>query len=786
MPRLPQQRWCIPPSEPDLATKLAVTTAFSGGLAQVLVNRGIDSAQSADQFLNPDQVPLPPAIGEFSDLPLCLDLLEQAVRQKRQISICGDYDVDGMTSTALLLRTINALGGVVNYAIPSRMREGYGINQRIVRELHQEGTQVIITVDNGIAAKEPIALARQLGMTVIITDHHELPSDPADLPPAHGILNPKYKLAETSPYASIAGVGMAYVLALELSDHFGKRQELCDVLLELFTLGTIADLAPLTGINRILVARGLRCLANSQILGVQALIATTRKQDDHQPVKEFAPEMIGFQLGPRINAIGRIDDPAVVIDLLTTDDPAIAQDRARKCHEINLKRQSLCSQIEAQAIAYVAEMTLQGKLNLAEAKALVIVDCEVQEFLGITEETGWHHGVIGIVASRLVERYGAPVFIGSLEAEHDEPLVRFSVRGIPEFHVFQALEFIKDLRIGGGGHKAAGGFTMPQRHLSELRSRLKQFAEQSGITSAQIMPFVEIDSQLDLKEISPSLWKQVQRLQPCGIGNPNPVFYTPNVRVVSQSQRGNAKQYLSLELDKGNQETIKAIAFKWGEYCPIPNYVDVAYRLKENEWQGQKNIELELVGLRYPTWDMVLECKAPPDLPHLPEFRGLFQVPRPLPRPLLLYGYGRPAEKFPGDVDYDRPTRQYHTLVLWSLPPSPLHLQWLIYLAKPQQVLIGKAIPPIPTPEEMQDRVCELFGKSVLNLLDIAQQWWVSPAVIIASLRSLGYPCSSYSPTQSLPAELQNMQEWYSSSLEVIARSLSCKTPDMDQLNGDF
>ena len=786
MPRLPQQRWCIPPSEPDLATKLAVTTAFSGGLAQVLVNRGIDSAQSADQFLNPDQVPIPPASAEFSDLPLCVDLLEQAVRQRHKISICGDYDVDGMTSTALLLRTIKALGGLVDYAIPSRMHEGYGINQRIVRELHQEGTQVIITVDNGIAAKEPIALARQLGMTVIITDHHELPSDPADLPPAHGILNPKYKLAETSPYASIAGVGMAYVLALELSDRFGKRQELADLLLELFTLGTIADLAPLTGINRILVARGLRCLANSQILGVQALIATTRKQDDHQPVKEFAPEMIGFQLGPRINAIGRIDDPAVVIDLLTTDDPAIAQDRARKCHEINLKRQSLCSQIEAQAIAYVAEMTLQGKLNLAEAKALVIVDCEVQEFLGITEETGWHHGVIGIVASRLVERYGAPVFIGSLEAEHDEPLVRFSVRGIPEFHVFQALEFIKDLRIGGGGHKAAGGFTMPQRHLPELRSRLKQFAEQSGITSAQIMPFVEIDSQLDLKEISPSLWKQVQRLQPCGIGNPNPVFYTPNVRVVSQSQRGNAKQYLSLELDKGNQETIKAIAFKWGEYCPIPNYVDVAYRLKENEWQGQKNIELELVGLRYPTWDMVLECKAPPDLPHLPEFRGLFQVPRPLPRPLLLYGYGRPAEKFPGDVDYDRPSRHYHTLVLWSLPPSPLHLQWLIYLAKPQQVLIGKAIPPIPTPEEMQDRVCELFGKSVLNLLDIAQQWWVSPAVIIASLRSLGYPCSSYSPTQSLPAELQNMQEWYSSSLEVIARSLSCKTPDMDQLNGDF
>jgi len=786
MPRLPQQRWCIPPSDPALTTKLAVTTAFSGGLAQVLVNRGIDSAQSADQFLNPDQVPIPPASAEFSDLPLCVDILEQAVRQRHKISICGDYDVDGMTSTALLLRTIKALGGLVDYAIPSRMHEGYGINQRIVRELHQEGTQVMITVDNGIAAKEPIALARQLGMTVIITDHHELPSDPADLPPAHGILNPKYKLAETSPYASIAGVGMAYVLALELSYRFGKRQELADVLLELFTLGTIADLAPLTGINRILVSRGLRCLANSQIVGVRALIATTQKQNDQKAVKEFAPEMIGFQLGPRINAIGRIDDPAVVIDLLTTDDPAIAQARAQKCHEINQKRQSLCSQIEAQAIAYVAEMTLQGKLNLAEAKALVIVDCEVQEFLRITEETGWHHGVIGIVASRLVERYGAPVFIGSLEAEHDEPLVRFSVRGIPEFHVFQALEFIKDLRIGGGGHKAAGGFTMPKKHLAELRSRLKQFAEQSGITEAQIMPFIEIDSQLDLKEISPSLWKQVQRLQPCGIGNPNPVFYTPNVRVVSQSQRGTDRQYLSLGLDKGNQETIKAFSFKWGEYCPIPNYVDVAYRLKENEWQGKKNIELELIGLRYPTWEIVFECKSPPDLVSLPEFKGLFQVPRPLPRPLLLYGYDRPAEKFQGDVDYDRPTRQYRTLVLWSLPPSPLHLQWLIHLAKPQQVLIGKALPPLPSAEEMQDRVCELFGKSVLNLLEISQQWWVSPAVIISSLRSLGYPCSSYSPTQSLTAELQNMQEWYTSSLDAIARSLSNKTSDSEPLNGDF
>jgi len=778
MATFPPQRWRIATPDPHLVTELTTTTAYTHPMAQILVNRQIVSPEQVRQFLDGTDMAIPDPLAEFADLSACVDLLAEAVRTQQKISICGDYDVDGMTSTALLIRTIKALGGTVDYAIPSRMTEGYGINNRIVQEFHDQGTEIIITVDNGIMAKEPIELARRLGMAVIITDHHELPECLGDLPPAHGILNPKYKLSPTSIYSSIAGVGMAYVLALALIDRFGRRSELEETLLELFTLGTIADLAPLTGINRHLVKRGLKCLANSQILGIKALIATIRGDTP----QEIVPDVIGFQLGPRINAIGRMGDPQTVIELLTTDDPAIAQARARTCHEVNRLRQDTCTSIETEAIAYVERMLAEGKLNLGHSKALVIVDVEVQEFLQVPKAQGWHHGVIGIVASRLVERYGAPVFIGSQEHSQadTEPLIRFSVRGIPEFHVFQALEFIKDLRIGGGGHKAAGGFTMPQKHLPELRSRLAIFAERSGITAEHIVPFIEVDAKITLDDISPTLWKQLAKLQPCGIGNAVPVFYSENVRVVSQARRGKDQQCLVLELATAKGNKIKGIAWQWGEYCPLPNFIDVAYRLQANNWQGQTAIELEIVGIRYPTWQPVLQCKSPPNLPRLPHFANLYAVPRPLPRPLLLYGYDRPERKFVGDVDYDRPQRHYQTLVLWTLPPSVIHLQWLISASKPSLVLIGDNTPPIPSIDAILQRVHQLLGKSVLNLLEISQQWWVSPAVVIAALREIGYACPTYSPTQSLAQELINLQEWYQSSIDAITQEIMVETDAND------
>jgi single-stranded-DNA-specific exonuclease len=258
------------------------------------------------------------------------------------------------------------------------MTEGYGINSRIVRDCHERDVKLIITVDNGIMAYEAIALAESLNISVIVTDHHEVPEDLSKIPPATAILNPKYQVDPNSPYFTIAGVGVAYVLALELSDRFGKRAELEQPLLELFTLGTIADLASLSGINRRLVKKGLRLLSQSKVIGIIALINESGISKDKQV--GLKPEAIGFGLGPRINAIGRIGNPQVIIDLLTCDDMGEAIALAQECEATNKKRQELCREIEQEAIAYMTKRKSEG-FDIKQERVLVIVDREVQDKL---------------------------------------------------------------------------------------------------------------------------------------------------------------------------------------------------------------------------------------------------------------------------------------------------------------------------------------------------------------------------------------------------------------------
>ena len=291
-PNIPDQRWKLHPANPSLARSMAKTIGISPMIAQVLINRGITSIEDAQNFLDPDLQALPSPLQDFPDLALSLEILVQAIQNSEPIAICGDYDADGMTSTALLLRSLRSLGAIVEYAIPSRMSEGYGLNERIIEDFHAEGIRVVITVDNGIAAYEPIALARKLGLTVIITDHHDIPPQ---IPPANAILNPKL-IDPSSPYYTMAGVGVAYILALCLAETLGRGQELRDTLLELFTLGTIADLAPLRGVNRRWVRRGLHLLPHSKIPGIQALMQISGVVGD----KNIKPDAIGFRLGPRI------------------------------------------------------------------------------------------------------------------------------------------------------------------------------------------------------------------------------------------------------------------------------------------------------------------------------------------------------------------------------------------------------------------------------------------------------------------------------------------------------
>lgn len=575
--QLPNQRWEFYPEFQAKAQELAIQNNLSPLLTQVILNRGIETEKQVKEFLDPESMVLPDPLEEFSQLGISLELLENAIASQEKIAICGDYDADGMTSTALLLRALKWLGAQVGCDIPDRQKDGYGINQRLVEKFHREGVGLILTVDNGIAAYDPIKKAQELGLKVIVTDHHELPEN---LPPANAILNPK-QLPKSSRYSSVAGVGVAYILAVSLAKKLGKSQGLVKQLLELCTLGTIADMVPLKDVNRRWVKRGLQFLPNSELEGVKALIEVTGINQGKATLK---PDDIGFKLGPRINALGRIDEPQIVIDLLTTDDREVAKIKAKRCDEINKDRQQLCKKIQQEAIDWCEK----SEIDFQQERVLVIV------------QAGWHHGVIGIVASRLVERYGVPVFIGTYEEDGEN--IRGSARGIPEFHVFQALDFCKDLLGKFGGHKAAGGFSLPAKNLPELRSRLREFAH-NCLKPEHLKPLLKIDAQADFHQLNLDLYRQMDIFHPCDkIENPLPVFWTPNVQVIDQKIVKNEHLKLTLAQDIGNQRTtIKAIAWRWSQYYPLPPKIDIAYRLQENVWNGNTTIELELLGVRNST-----------------------------------------------------------------------------------------------------------------------------------------------------------------------------------------
>jgi single-stranded-DNA-specific exonuclease len=570
--RLPQQRWRIADRHPEIVATLTEAIGVSPLVAQVLVNRNIRTAEQAKIYIQPESQRLPSPMVEFEDLSLSVELLQEAIADQTLIAICGDYDADGMTSTALLLRALRHLEANVTYAIPSRMKDGYGINERIVKEFAEEGVGIILTVDNGISAFNPVALARDLGIDVIITDHHDLPEQ---LPPANAILNPKL-IPTMSPYAGLAGVGVAYVLAVSLAQSLDKLEGLTSQILELFTLGTIADLAPLTGVNRRWLKRGLRLLPKSELTGIQALMQMAGV-DEQQ--KQLKPDDIGFRLGPRINAVGRIDDPQKVIELLITDDEGIALERAMQCEQINKERQLMCAQIEEEAIALVEETPIDYRGQ----RVLVICKSE------------WHHGVIGIVASRLVERYGVPVFICT---DEEDGKIRGSARGIEEFNIFDGLNYCQEYLGKFGGHKAAGGFSLEKENLSAFTVKLSEFAH-NCLEPEHLKPLVDIDAEAKFTDLTPDFYRQIDKLHPWGIGNREPIFWTPNVKVLEQRTIGQNHVKFSLGQTIDAQTfSITAIAWRWGDYYPLPPVLDIAYKLKENHWNDQVSLELELVGCR--------------------------------------------------------------------------------------------------------------------------------------------------------------------------------------------
>ncbi|MFU8886529.1 MAG: single-stranded-DNA-specific exonuclease RecJ [Cyanobacteriota bacterium] len=579
LPALDAQRWQLPAPLGGLGQAGALEQLNPSGhrplpepLLALLARRGVGSAAAVAALLDPPAAP--PARDHFPQLELAVARLARACRQGERVAICGDYDADGMTSTALLVGVLGRLGAQPQAAIPSRLEEGYGLNAAMVERLHEQAVPLLVTVDNGVSAEEALERAASLGLEVILTDHHTIPDQ---LPPHLALLHPA-RTPENSPYRGLAGVGLAYVLAAALCERLQHGDGL-RMAHDLFCIGTIADMAPLQGVNRRWLMDGLPQLGSSGLAGLQALQRLAGVDD-----RPLDAQAVGFQIAPRINAVGRLGDPTLVVELLTTTDGERALDLARDCETLNRQRRELCEAIEAEALA------------------LLEADGDHQPAFVLLAQNHWHHGVIGIVAARLVERLGRPC---ALLAGEGHGRLRASVRAPRGFAVDGALTACADLLERFGGHPAAGGFSVRAERLAALHTKLEQRAQLWLAERGPGQP-VEPEALLRLAAIDRSFLEQQQRLEPFGIGNPQPVYWSAACDIVQSKQlRGG---HLQLELEQDGERR-QAIGWRWpGELAQLPASVDVAYRLQRNHWQGRERLQLELLGLRAsPGAEVVLE-----------------------------------------------------------------------------------------------------------------------------------------------------------------------------------
>ena len=530
-------------------------------LRVLLFRRGLTQPDQVNALLH--DPPLPNPDDHFPELEKAVQRLHQACVRGERLAICGDYDADGMTSTALLLRTLRTLGAEPQAAIPSRIADGYGLNCSMVNELHGLGVRLIVTVDNGVAAHEALSRAEDLEMEVVLTDHHTLPKK---RPKALALIHPA-TTPDQSPYRGLAGVGLAYVLARELSERMHQPTAITSAR-DLFCIGTVADMAPLTGANRTLLREGLLYLHESNCPGVRALQQLAGLGD-----RPLRADDIGFQLAPRINAVGRIGDPQLVVDLLTATDPNNAIELGRRCDSLNRQRRELCDAIEAEALALLESdrAPLPPFLLLAQGH--------------------WHHGVIGIVAARLMERFQRPT---ALLAADGDGMMRASMRAPGGFAVDRALDDCSSLLERYGGHPAAGGFTVRADHVHDLHKALNALALKWVQERGEGI-LVQPEALLSFSSINHELWSALLSLEPFGIGHPAPLFWSRACEVTSQRLlRGG---HLKLILAQGECQR-EAIAWRWQQSQPLPKTLDVAFKVNLNRWQGEAKLQLEIQALR--------------------------------------------------------------------------------------------------------------------------------------------------------------------------------------------
>ncbi len=580
-----QKRWLIRdpiPPEVDLAfSRHPILNKFPL-LRQILYNRGLQTAEEAIDWLKAEP-PAGAAPEIMIGMPQAVARIVAALQRGEPIAVYGDYDADGVTATALLVQALQSLVRLLHPQtdaevvqarargyIPNRFEEGYGLNKEALNTLWQEGVRLVITVDCGIRSIPEAEHARLLGLDLIITDHHH-PS--GEIPPALAVINPKQP-GDPYLYKDLAGVGLAYKLAQALITAF-SRQNGFDSLpdpeqyLDLVALGTVADLAPLKGENRSLVRAGLRWMRRSQRQGLRSLMG----------VAGIRPERInawdlGFVLGPRLNAAGRLDSALAAFQLLCTQDVYEAGRLAQQLDNQNRERQKVTREIQEQA----------EKMAVADGQVPLVLFAAHPDF---------NPGVVGLAASRLAEQYYRPAII----ANQGEEFTIASCRSIPEFHITDALDRCAELMERHGGHAAAAGFKIRTSRLNELKERLFRIADEQ-LAGLELRPAMWAEAETPLSELSPELFRILENLQPTGFDNPLPSFVTRDLQVRSCRSVGRDGTHLKLNVTDGHV-WFDAIAFRQGHWLgKIPPKVDLLYTFEENEYNGQVTYQLNVKDIK--------------------------------------------------------------------------------------------------------------------------------------------------------------------------------------------
>lgn len=564
------KKWKIQQLDDQLVNQFQKELHISSIAAKILVARGIQSIDEAKTFLQVSENNLhDPFL--LHGMEEAVFRIQKAIENNEKILVYGDYDADGLSSTAVMLTTLRDLGANVDFSIPNRFFHGYGPNIELFQKAFDNGVQLIVTVDNGISGIEQVRFAKQLGMDIILTDHHE----PGEvLPEADVIIHPKVS-KETYPFDELAGVGVAFKLAHAL---YGKVPE---HLFEYAAIGTVADLVPLVDENRYIVKKGIEKLRTSKSPWVRALCEASGISQH-----EINEDAIGFYFGPRINAIGRLGDASPGVDFFTSTNIDDALNGAKLLNVKNVERKDIVKAITEEAIEII-----ENNEEMANSNILCIA------------KEGWHQGVVGIVASKLVEKYYKPTIILSIDKE--EGIAKGSGRSIEGFHLFHALEQNRELFVNFGGHSMACGMSISIDKIDELRNRLNEQTKQI-FTEELLTPSLNIDVSLTLDEISVEAIEEIEKLAPFGSGFSKPKYVIPNVEIKSMRKIGANEDHLKLEL--GNElHSIDAIGFNKGYLFNEMTYkVPISFvgDLQINEWQGVKKPQFQIEDVKTDSWQL--------------------------------------------------------------------------------------------------------------------------------------------------------------------------------------